>query len=155
MTRSTFRPLVWGGSGFLGRYLMRHLAKFQPVGTATSSVREGLVKFDCENDDLASLLEERAPGTTHVIVLQNPSSMDECVAHPEASWSRHVTSPIRALRICVDRRIIPVFASSDAIFDGSGGAYQEIDLPNPITAYGRQNSRWSSFFWTQGHHIWC
>jgi dTDP-4-dehydrorhamnose reductase len=41
----------------------------------------------------------------------------------------------------IDHGIMPVFASSDAVFDGTRGMWTEEDLVNPILTYGRHKAQ--------------
>ena len=50
----------------------------------------------------------------------------------------NVEATCRLIDQLLERGIIPVFASSDAVFDGSRGSRTETDTPRPVLTYGKQ-----------------
>jgi len=80
----------------------------------------------------------RYPRVTHAFVLLGITNIDECARRPDESARINITATLRVLSDLFDANIIPVFTSSDAVFDGSAGNRTERDIPTPILTYGKQ-----------------
>jgi dTDP-4-dehydrorhamnose reductase len=85
------------------------------------------------NDLLAS-----APGITHAFILFGETRIDECARDPSGTGRLNVDSTLQVVEDLAGRGIVPIFASSDAVFSGARGNYSEDDPPSPVLTYGRQ-----------------
>ena len=63
---------------------------------------------------------------------------DLCLENPLYSTKVNVDGMIRLLEYLRSKNVIPVYISSDALFDGKTGGYSEEDPPAPINLYGLQ-----------------
>lgn len=131
------RSLVLGASGFVGRHLLGELGSGKALGTFHNAPLAGAIRFDALNDDIRPLLDEYGPFRRAYILLAE-SRIDRCAAAPAATYSLNVECVKRAINALHGRNILPVFASTDCVFDGLRGAYAETDAANPILTYGRQ-----------------
>lgn len=131
------RSLVLGASGFVGRHLLRALGPERAVGTFLSTARPGAFRFDALTDDIASLLDRTGPFRTAYILMAE-SRIDRCAAQPDRSHALNVAGVCRVIDALQERAILPVFASTDCVFDGRRGNYAESDAAAPILTYGRQ-----------------
>lgn len=125
---------VIGASGLIGGYLLKffHSIKdYEVMGTYNSHYKDGLVKFDFNESDF-SLFN----GLNFVIISGAVTKMDKCRLDSERSYFINVTKTIELIRYLSIRGIKPVFLSSDQVFDGEKGYYNEIDKVNPINNYG-------------------
>lgn len=118
--------LVVGGSGFLGRAIVQAAAQTMNVFSThkSHSGPRPSIKFDLLEDDPGSLLKEVKP---EIIIL---------AAHVEPSLKDYLLRE-RAkifLQNCGCRRLI--YISSDAVFDGRRGLYDEDDAISPAHDYG-------------------
>jgi dTDP-4-dehydrorhamnose reductase len=92
--------------------------------------------FDPLSDDLADI--RGIETISHALFLYAQREPDECIKNPEGTSFVNVRSPCRLIDQCVDLGIVPMFASSELVFDGTEGLYTELEQPSPILEYGRQ-----------------
>lgn len=63
---------------------------------------------------------------------------DACVLNSVETARLNVEAALRVITQCVACGIVPIFASTELVFDGSAGRYTESLPPQPILEYGRQ-----------------
>lgn len=132
------RYLVIGASGFIGARLYARLGPQNAIATyASRNVSRG-IPFDAASMRLADTVLERHSGLTHAFILYGVTAIDACARDPEATGRINVTSTRFVIDDLVRYCVKPVFASSDAVFDGTRGLWTEEDPVNPILTYGRQ-----------------
>ena len=131
------KVLILGGSGFVGRHLFDRMGPRRAVATYCRNAFEGGLHFDAASDDVAALIEKTG-NFTHAVILFGDTNPDACARDSEHSTVLNVTRTRAVLDGLKSLRIIPVFISSEAVFDGAKGDYREDDKPNPILTYGRQ-----------------
>jgi len=127
--------LVIGANGFIGRQFVR-LGKVDEIYTVRGRTASGCLQFDPAVDCLRSI-----PGIaniTHVLLLFAEREPDRCFSDPVGTRLVNVDLPCKIVDECVELDIIPIFASSELVFDGKMGLYEESSLPRPILEYGRQ-----------------
>jgi len=140
MNPSGNRLLITGGSGYLGRELIRQARGRWPL-TATYLTQpiDGDPAIDWRRLDVrdgpavAALVDALQPAAIiHTAALKQGAEADlEAI---NADGSRHVARAAAA----IDAHLIHV--STDVIFDGREGPYTEQAPPNPITAYGHSKA---------------
>ena len=120
---------VIGSNGFLGRVVTENLRRRSNVvtyGTHRSRPASlGSISFDFWHDDVEPLLEQT---DADVVAFIAAVETDAPTVQLEARAAHF-------LRACSARRV--VYLSSDAVFDGTKGSYQESDPTSPVTQYGR------------------
>jgi len=77
-------------------------------------------------------------GLTHAFILHGVTAIDACARDPAGTARINVAGAQRVIDDLVEHGITPVFASTDAVFDGSRGLWTEEDPVKPILTYGRQ-----------------
>lgn len=132
------RYLIIGASGFVGTRLYAHLGPAEAVATYNNCPFEGGVAFDATRDRLSDSILKRNPGLTHAFILHGITNIDACARDPVGTERVNVTSIKRVIDELADCGVMPVFVSSDAVFDGSRGLWTEQDNARPILTYGRQ-----------------
>lgn len=134
------RFLILGASGFVGRHLYSTLGPERAVATYRSSAVTGGVRFDAAAMRLRDTLLRGAHGLTAAFLLHGITRLDDCARDPDGTARVNVEGMMRAIDDLVDAGVKPVYASTDAVFDGSRGRWTEEDLPNPTLTYGRQKA---------------
>jgi dTDP-4-dehydrorhamnose reductase len=153
------RALLVSPTGFLGAAIDRHCRTpgIDLFGNARSQVSEDRqatphgsapehIKLDlagARRPEVAELL--RARRITHVLVCAAVTDVDACERDRAKSRAVNVDGTREFLAATRDIGAIPVFFSSDYVFDGSRDGYAEADSPCPTTEYGRQKletERW-------------
>jgi len=130
--------LIIGASGFIGGYLYRKLGPDLAIATYHRQPVLGGIPFDAMNERLSKSLLPRYPGITHGFILHGITSFEACARDPQGTAKINVDSVRNVIDDLVEYGITPVFASSDAVFDGSTGWRTEDSPAHPITSYGRQ-----------------
>lgn len=137
------RALVIGASGLVGRALTARLAD-RAVPVFRSRPVLGGLRFDAETDPPVALLRA-ADRVSVVYMLHGVVNPDACARDPVGSAAVNVTAMQALVEACWATGALPVFVSSDYVFDGSRGMWREEDALCPTTEYGRQKAameRW-------------
>lgn len=117
------------GTGFLGRAVVRCFSDIGAEVAHTYHSRKSSfsdpVQFDLFAQDMVEVFQMP---TTDLVVFA--MKIEDLLNTPAVTETMS-----RAFRQCQDKRV--VYISSDAVFDGRMGRYTEIDVPNPITIYGK------------------
>ncbi len=132
------RYLIVGVSGFIGASLRAFFGPADTVVTYSTRPAEGGICFDARRDRLHDVVLKHYKSITHAFILYGITGIDACALDPDGTAKVNVSSVKEVIRQLVDCGITPVFASSDAVFDGSHGYWTETDTVCPILTYGRQ-----------------
>ena len=127
--------LVLGASGFIGSAFLRS-GSASDIFTSSRSGVPGCVPFDALRDELTVI--EGLNRVSHALILFAEREPNACVANPAESARLNIEAPLRVVTQCVAHGIIPIFASTELVFDGLDGRYAESSPPRPILEYGRQ-----------------
>lgn len=107
------------------------------VGTYRTRAVEGLRQLDaCDAASVQRLVEELRP--TVVYFPAADPNVDWCEQHPDDAWHANVEPALGALRCVRAADAQFVFFSSDYVFDGRDGPYDEEAEVAPLSVYGRQ-----------------
>lgn len=135
MVRPAERWLVIGAGGQVGGALCEALG-----GRAMESRRGGPWGIDLGElaavPDLAGMLLDRAAPDV-IVVASAMTNVDACEDEQDAAWSINARAPAILAAAAACRGTQVVLLSTDYVFDGTGGPYDETGRPNPISAYGR------------------
>lgn len=146
MSTTSARPLILGASGFIGRALAAHFGP-RALGTYASRALPGLEHFDALANDMHSrlaALKERHEAT-HAVLLFGDTDPISCHENRDATRALNVDAMQRVILAAAECGMTPVYFSTDYVFEGARGNYDETDEPNPGTEYGRQKlavERW-------------
>lgn len=127
--------LVIGSNGFIGRVFVKQNQSGE-IYTARQVVTNRQSCFDPFANHLRTI-----PGIaniTHALLLFAEREPDRCILDPVGTRFVNVDLPCKVVDECKELGITPVFASTELIFDGKVGMYEESSLPRPILEYGRQ-----------------
>jgi dTDP-4-dehydrorhamnose reductase len=139
------RALVIGGSGFVGRALLSQLGRDHGVGTWHSKPTAGLLQFDAVTGRLSELLSLLPNDVTHVFVPFGMINPEQCARDPAGTRIVNVDSSIRLMEDAFAADLVPIFLSSDYVYDGTRPLRTEDEPQAPNTEYGRQKAaveRW-------------
>lgn len=149
--RSKPRFLVIGASGLVGQRFLRALGPECAHGTYHRHGFPGAARFDLATDCVADLLDRLDEDFTHGVILGGVVNIDECARDPVRSKTVNVEGIIKAVDGLVARGMVPIFASSDAVYDGSRGSWREDDAANPIIVYGRYKREIEQYLARKNH----
>ena len=130
--------IVLGASGYIGNNLYNKFTEeeFNVAGTYFKNKINGLVYFDICNmhlDDFKINTKIR-----YVIIASAVNAnIDDSKKNWDNSYYVNVTKTKSIIDYCFEQGIIPIYISSDGVFDGLKGKYKEIDKKNPVNCYGR------------------
>ncbi len=87
---------------------------------------------------LCDTLLDGSHGFRAAFILYGITRLDDCARDPVGTSRINVSSIKTVIEDLAQAGIKPVFASSDAVFDGSAGMRKESDPTRPILTYGKQ-----------------
>lgn len=130
--------IVFGASGFIGNRLYKYYNAMQkPVtGTYLNNPQEGLVKFDFMHPDITEL-DIDLKKVQYAILCTAASRIDYCVQEEEKAYAVNVLGTKKIIDQLFQNNILPIFISSDHVFDGIKGYYSDMDKTSAVNNYGR------------------
>lgn len=136
------RVLITGASGQLGAYLLQHYVGrgVSTVAWSGSSTGElsGVVleAVDLERtDEIEQHLDRASPEI--IIHGAAVSGVGDAYQHPARAKTINTTATVRLAQLAAERNCRLVYISTDMVFDGEQGGYQESDVAEPLSVYGR------------------
>lgn len=135
------RLLITGVSGFLGRHVALHLKdQHRVVGTYRehAAALNGCEtrRLDITNrDHVAALCREWHP--TAVVHTAAQGDVERCERHPELAYQVNVQGTANVALAATDIGARFIHISTDQIYDGTQGHYDETAAPQPLMVYGR------------------
>lgn len=135
----TGRVVVVGASGLIGGRMMEVLGE-RAVGTYCHTPRPGMVPFDLGADDPGAFLDRCGEGVTHALIFGGEVRVDACADDPEGTARINVAGAKAFIDAAVARSIVPVYASTDAVYGDKPGRYRESDPLAPAMVYGRHKA---------------
>ncbi len=133
------KVLLIGGGGLLGSALYR-VCSSCPACQVTGTCRDGSIPglFSCDLEkpgEAAGLIALLKPET--VFLTAALTHVDYCETHPEKARRVNVGGVEEVVRACEKLHAKLVFLSSEYIFDGKDGPYDEEAPAAPLNVYGR------------------
>lgn len=137
--------LITGSNGLLGQKLVKHVldkGTDQLVATARGKNRlpypendYQFVPMDITNrEQVLSVIKSHQPDVViHTAAMTN---VDTCEVDQENCWKQNVNAVMYLIEACQDTSAFLIHLSTDFIFDGEDGPYDEEAEPNPISYYG-------------------
>ena len=82
----------------------------------------------------SSALEKIKPeAVVHAAAL---TDVDKCELEKELAWKTNVEATTNLAQLCKENDVFLIYVSTDYVFDGEKGMYEETDKPAPINHYG-------------------
>ncbi len=136
--------LIIGIDGLLGNYLFTQLSKyFQVLGTSRKIKSFNILKFDILNP--LSDLRISWNKIDAVIISAACSKVDFCELYPDYSNQVNFIATTKIVRELKKRNIPVILFSSEYVFDGESGGYNELSKKCPLTNYGKQKKQLEDF----------
>jgi len=132
------KALVIGACGLIGRELMRSLVQngHTAVGTSRRALTPHVIELDAANTEtMQALLEAERPNW--VFYSAGWSWVEECERDPLRAEFQNVDIPASVAEMGHRLGAGFTYFSSDYVFDGQGGPYDECAVPRPLNVYGR------------------
>lgn len=129
------RVLVIGASGFVGSALVEAFAG-QAVGTYFQRPRPGLLPLDMRHPEAVRRVVSETESSCILVPAAQPH-VDWCEDHEEESYDTNVRGPAVVAEVARTVGARVVFFSTDYVFDGTEGPYDETARPAPINVYGK------------------
>ena len=133
------RVILVGASGVIGgQILSTARAQERPaIGTFFTNARPGMVAYDMTQQALTEVVPDLGPGDT-VVLLSARADPNWVFENPWESRELNVVGNIRAADAARAAGARVVFVSTEYVFDGISGGYDEDARPAPTTLYGQQ-----------------
>jgi len=133
--------MVFGASGFIGNYIYAYFKQkyIQTVGTYCSKIQDKLMAFDFNDflvDELVGQIKKNK--ISYAIFSSGQTNIDAIKREVGYFQKINVDNPIKVIKILADLGVVPIYISTDCVFDGSKGDYVEDDKREPQTIYGKQ-----------------
>jgi len=132
--------LIIGASGLVGGNCLKHFseqAKVRVIGTYFSYQTGELSYFDTLNPENPENFDVDAFSPDVVVHCGALTHVDYCEANVEESYEKTVRSTINVIALCKKFNAKMVFISTDYVFDGEDGPYDEEAAVNPLGVYAK------------------
>jgi len=120
--------LVTGSSGYVGGIITKYLKNKYSI--------HGLNSKDCNltnEDEVFNLAKKNSPDV--IIHAAGNKDIKFCEANPKKAYGANELSVINLVKAFPNKKII--YISSDYVFEGDKGGYNEENEPRPKTVYGK------------------
>lgn len=136
--------LITGANGFVGSYLSRLLlSDYKVIATGKGECRNDIdhphfryesLDFTLESEVKNVLSAHKPDIIVHAGAMSKP---DDCELHKEQAFHTNVTATGYLLQEAARLKSFFIFLSTDFIFSGREGMYQEDDYAAPVNYYGQ------------------
>ena len=132
------KTAVIGASGFIGHHLINKYRLQYPdcIGTSFLNNKTNLLKFDIKNPNIEPLNLERT-GHKAVIITAYKSNIFYCENEPSKAYEVNVDGVLQLIKNLSKTTLKIIFLSSEYVFDGIQGNYNDDHPRNPKTVYGK------------------
>jgi dTDP-4-dehydrorhamnose reductase len=133
--------LVTGASGLLGANLVLEAMVSHQVSAVSLRHKLRLAGVGCYQADLTlaqaarAVVAETAP--EWVVHCAAATDVDACERAPDLAWRLNRDMAEHVAAAAHEHGAALVFISTDTVFDGEAGGYDETADPNPVSVYGR------------------
>lgn len=134
------KTAIIGSTGFIGRALFSKHREVHPdcIGTTRDKGRADLRYLDLLSCDIAPLKLAES-GHRDAIIAAGIARIFVC--EREKDYSNKMTrGTLELVKQLVNEGIKPVYISSDSVFDGHVGNYEDEVATNPLNEYGKQKA---------------
>ncbi|MDD5012068.1 MAG: SDR family oxidoreductase [Candidatus Nanoarchaeia archaeon] len=138
--------LIIGASGYIGKNILDYFSETgkDSVGTYFTSPKKNLRYLDLKNPSLDTL-DINFNKITHAIICSAKSKIKDCETNSDETYKINVLGTQNLINQLFEKNIIPIFLSSDRVFDGKKGNYAENDETSPYYHYGKHKKTIEDF----------
>ena len=140
--------LITGSNGLLGQKLIEKLSKIEDLDVIATAKGENRLPFSenykfisldiTKKEEVDAIFESEKPEVViHTAAMTN---VDQCESEKEACWQLNVNAVEYLLASSEKQNSFFIHLSTDFIFDGLEGPYDENAIANPLSFYG-----WSKY----------
>ncbi len=135
------KTVIIGATGLLGKDFLGVHRSIHPdcVGTTRNPARKDFAYLDLSSPDIAPL-KLAASGYQDALILAGISKIATCQDNKELSRKINYTGTLDLIQQLVKEGIKPIFFSSDYVFNGKSGNYDDEAIPDPLNEYGRHKA---------------
>ncbi len=132
------KTAIIGATGFIGKFFFAAHREIYGdcIGTNRDASRKDLSYLDLLSPESAPLKLAQS-GHREALILAGIAKPSLFEKEKELKRKVSVDGTLNLIQQLVDEGIKPIFFSSDSVFDGVTGHYDEESLPNPLNEYGR------------------
>ena len=131
--------LVTGSAGLIGRQIVKDLSQTHEVFSCYNKSKPehgNIIKMDLLNHEMISnVMSEKKPDV--VIHLGAMTAVDLCDAQQDNALKINSQATEILAKECSKINSFMVYVSTDYVFDGNTGMYEENDTTNPLGFYGK------------------
>ena len=128
------KTLIIGGSGKIGSYLINK--KNSIIHTYHKNRVKNGIKFDIIKDDISNIIIKH--NISSVVFLGAISDPNICFKNKKYTKKLNIEKTIKILDFLIKKNIYFIFFSSEFIFSGNKGNYDEKNIARPNNEYGKQ-----------------
>ena len=139
------RVLITGANGLLGQALVRRMSQIREYDVLATA-RDDAPRFEggscgytpldvTQPDDVAHIFEDFTPNV--VVNCAAMSDVTVCDEHRSEAWAVNARAVKTLAKQCRETGARLVQVSSDFVFNGKRGPYDEEARPDPVNYYGR------------------
>jgi dTDP-4-dehydrorhamnose reductase len=129
--------LVIGASGLVGSNIIQYFkTEYNVLGTYFSYKTENTIFLDVNDYDSINHVEIESFKPNVIIHCGALTNVDLCELENEKSYLNTVQSTQNIIKLSEKYGAKLIYISTDYVFDGVNGPYDENDSPNPINVYG-------------------
>ena len=138
--------LITGANGLLGQKIIKEIlieGKYEAIATGRGSCRLPTEwrGYEYEEMDITKPSEVlaifKAYAPQYVIHAASMTDVDRCEVNRHTCFEQNVTATLNIMKGCELVKSHLIFISTDFIFDGKNGPYDELAKPNPLNYYGK------------------
>ena len=137
-SKNKIKIVIIGASGLIGNNLYNYLKKkkYHVIGTYFQNKKKNLIFFDIKKNNISFL--KKIKDINYLIISHGINvNLDETKKNYKRSYYVNFLKIKKIIDFCSRKKVIPVYISSDAVFDGKKGNLKESDSKKPINSYGK------------------
>lgn len=133
------KTVVIGAGGYLGRHLLAAHQSANPATLGVDVVGPWEYHLDLAAPDIRPL-KLKESGYEQAILAAAVTGLARCEREMAYTRARNVTGALELAQQLAEQGVLPIFFSSDNVFDGEDGGYDDGAPPHPLNEYGAQKA---------------